>query len=220
MWKGIGTPLAIVGDQSSPKLTPTLFVSLPYARKRSLDEDLFLRRSSARLPSTSHAHKNEPSSWDNYLCSVKIYIGQNNLYKIEPSNYNKIIKNKLLTPTNLIDVTLDQKLMMTSLNFLVNLTKKTEWEKWMKNAYILFENHKRIFFGKKQCRLINPLITELDIVLKKILSKILYRILKNKSNYILWRNSYDTMKWFKNINNKRNFTFVQFDIMDFYPSFS
>ena len=26
------------------------------------------------------------------------------------------------------------------------------------------------------------------------------------------------MKWFKNINNKRNIIFIQFDIMDFYPS--
>ena len=56
------TPSASVGDQSSPKLTLTLFASLPYARNRSLDKDLFCGGSSARLPSTSHAHKNELSS--------------------------------------------------------------------------------------------------------------------------------------------------------------
>ena len=50
-------PLTSVWDQSSPKLTSTLFAGLPYARNRSLDRDLFCGGSSARLPSTSHAHK-------------------------------------------------------------------------------------------------------------------------------------------------------------------
>ena len=35
--------------------------------------DIFFK-TSARLPSTSHAHENELSSWDNYVCSVTIYI--------------------------------------------------------------------------------------------------------------------------------------------------
>ena len=47
-------PLTSVWDQSSPKLTSTLFAGLPYARNRSLDRDLFCGGSSARLPSTSH----------------------------------------------------------------------------------------------------------------------------------------------------------------------
>ena len=50
-------PLTSVWDQSSPKLTSTLFAGLPYTRNRSLDRDLFCGGSSARLPSTSHAHK-------------------------------------------------------------------------------------------------------------------------------------------------------------------
>ena len=57
MWKWVENPLTSVGDQSGPTLTPTFFASLPYARNRSLDYDLFCRVSSARLPSMSHAHK-------------------------------------------------------------------------------------------------------------------------------------------------------------------
>ena len=49
--------LTSVGDQSSPKLTSTLFAGLPYAWNRSFDWDLFCGRSSARLPLMSHAHK-------------------------------------------------------------------------------------------------------------------------------------------------------------------
>ena len=38
----------------------------------------------------------------------------------------------------------------------------------------------------------------------------------NHSN--LWRNSYDTIDWFWKIKNKSKATFMQFDIIDFYPS--
>ena len=50
-------PLTNVCDQSNPKLTSTLFAGLPYARNRSFDWDLFCGGSSAKLLSTSHAHK-------------------------------------------------------------------------------------------------------------------------------------------------------------------
>ena len=50
-------PLTNVRDQSSPKLTSTLFAGSPYARNRSLEWDFFYGGSSAKLPSTSHAHK-------------------------------------------------------------------------------------------------------------------------------------------------------------------
>ena len=50
-------PLTSVRDQSSPKLTSTLFAGLPYAGNRSLDWEIFCWGSSARLPLMSHVHK-------------------------------------------------------------------------------------------------------------------------------------------------------------------
>ena len=38
----------------------------------------------------------------------------------------------------------------------------------------------------------------------------------NHSN--LWRNLYGTIEWFRKIKNKSKGTFMQFDIIDFYPS--
>ena len=55
-------PLTNVWDQSSSKLTSTLFAGLPYARNRNLDWDLFCGVSSAKLPSTLHAHKMDARS--------------------------------------------------------------------------------------------------------------------------------------------------------------
>ena len=34
----------------------------------------------------------------------------------------------------------------------------------------------------------------------------------------LWKNSSDTIEWFRNIKNKTKTTFIQFDIIEFYPS--
>ena len=40
----------------------------------------------------------------------------------------------------------------------------------------------------------------------------------NNSTNILWKNSFDTIEWFKNIKHKSKTIFIQFDIIDFYPS--
>ena len=50
-------PLTKAWGQASPELTSTLFVCLSYARNRSLERELFSGESSAKLPSTLHAHK-------------------------------------------------------------------------------------------------------------------------------------------------------------------
>ena len=47
-------PLTNIWGQFSPEWTSTLFVCLSYARKRSLDRDLFCGVWSARLPSAIH----------------------------------------------------------------------------------------------------------------------------------------------------------------------
>ena len=49
---------------------------------------------------------------------------------------------------------------------------------------------------------------------KSLIKNTVSNILKN-SNYNLWMNSYDAIERFKK---KRNATFIQFDIMDFYSS--
>ena len=71
--------------------------------------------------------------------------------------------------------------------------------------------------NKLQSRLINPLKTELGKVSKNIIKNIVTYV--KKADYSnLWKNSYDTIEWFKKIKNKSKATFKQFDIIDFYPS--
>ena len=42
--------------------------------------------------------------------------------------------------------------------------------------------------------------------------------MKKANHRNLWRNSYDTIEWFRKMKNKSKATFMQFDIIDFYPS--
>ena len=89
----------------------------------------------------------------------------------------------------------------------------------MKDAYILFIDHKPNFENKLQSRLINPSKTELGIISKIIIQNIVLNIQKTTHNN-LWKNSNDTVEWFINIKNKSKATFIQFDIIDFNPSIS
>ena len=86
-----------------------------------------------------------------------------------------------------------------------------------KSAYILFKDHKKNFPDKKQTRLINPTKTELGFLSKDIIQKITSRLMSSHK-YNLWKNSMDTIDWFRKIKDKKRSTFVQFDIMEFYPS--
>ena len=42
--------------------------------------------------------------------------------------------------------------------------------------------------------------------------------LMSSHKYNLWKNSLDTIDWFRKIKDKKRSTFVQFDIIEFYPS--
>ena len=55
-----------------------------------------------------------------------------------------------------------------------------------KSAYILFKDHKHDFNHYKQARLINPTKTELGLVSKNVIQKIITKILEN-SRYDLWK---------------------------------
>ena len=78
--------------------------------------------------------------------------------------------------------------------------------------YVLFF---RIINGT--LKIINRPETELSLISKNIIQSIVTKILNN-SRYNLWKNSLDTIEWFENIKHKNKTTFIQFDIIDFYPT--
>ena len=59
----------------------------------------------------------------------------------------------------------------------------------------------------------------LGIISKKILVDIL-PVVRLKTGLLQWKNSFEVLKWFENISNKNLYTFMKFDVIEFYPSIS
>ena len=138
------------------------------------------------------------------------------MYKIKPS----ILKNKI-TDNYKIDYnnTFDQ-INKDTCSFANKLHINDRLGKFKKkDAYILFKDHKPNFINKLQTRLINPSKTDLGKISKNIIQNSATNV-KEANHSNLWRNSYDTIEWFRKIKNTSKATFRQFDIIDFYPSIS
>ena len=64
-------------------------------------------------------------------------------------------------------------------------------------------------------------MTELGLVYQKLSKNITFnRQRKEKVRYNLSKNSLDVTEWFRNIQCKSRTTFIQFDMIEFYPSIS
>ena len=73
------------------------------------------------------------------------------------------------------------------------------------------------FMNHPTTRLINSSKSEIERISKHILDQINTELV-NKLSVNKWKNTISVIKWFKNINYKRLYKFLQFNIWDFYPS--
>ena len=86
-------------------------------------------------------------------------------------------------------------------------------------AYITIRDHKEGFPHKLSFCLLNPSKSDIAKISENILDQI------NKSLIAFmhanhWKNTSSVIDWFKNIPNKRQSSFIQFDVENFYPSIS
>ena len=83
--------------------------------------------------------------------------------------------------------------------------------------FVTLEDHKDNFQSSVSCRLTNPSKSELGKISKSILENINHHLIKLLCINQL-KNSASIIEWFKHIKEKRNCTFINFDIREFYPS--
>ena len=86
-----------------------------------------------------------------------------------------------------------------------------------REPFITLKDHKPNFDSKPTCRLINPAKSEMGIVSQKILKKINQEI-RATTQMNQWQNTTEFIDWYKELDNKKTRTFIQFDIENFYPS--
>ena len=143
-----------------------------------------------------------------------------NLYKVKPESYKKLLVDNVTakykkTSTATTDA-INQEAKIISAKF--DLEDKIEILD-EKNAFITLKDHKPNFPNNPKCRLINPSKSEIGKISKSFLDDINSK-LRTATGLIQWRNTNDVISWFQNINNKKDCTFLKYDIVDFYPSIS
>ena len=86
-------------------------------------------------------------------------------------------------------------------------------------AFVTLKDHKEHFERDRPCRLINPAKNEIGKISKQLLQKI-NKELRETTGLTQWQSTKAALDWFKNIPNKKQKRFMQFDIDSFYPSIS
>ena len=84
-------------------------------------------------------------------------------------------------------------------------------------TFIILKDHKDNFSDRPSCRLINPTKNDPGKISKNIIEQINQEIL-TKTDVNQWKNTSNVINWFNNIENKKDCSFIQFEIKEFYPS--
>ena len=130
------------------------------------------------------------------------------LHKNMTKTYKKIAVNTVSSINN------EAKEIATKLNLAnrINVTAERE-------AFITLKDHKPNFKNNLTCRLINPAKSEIGKVSKQLLDRINKKVIASiKINQ--WKNTASVLAWFNSISNKDQYSFIAFDVVDFYPSIS
>ena len=141
-----------------------------------------------------------------------------NMYEMPKDNYNKLLQENITKNykkcDNSIKTIIDTEAKMIAGK--IGLEEKMECYA-ERNAFITLKDHKENFRQNPKCRLINPAKSEMGLVSKTILEKVIHRI-SESTNLNQWRNTTTVIDWFKRIPDKKKCKFIKFDIVDFYPS--
>ena len=88
-----------------------------------------------------------------------------------------------------------------------------------RDAFITLKDHKPNFANNPTCRLISPTKSEIGKISKQILDRVNKKII-SALTLNQWKNTTAVLNWFNNVENKNQYSFITFDVADFYPSIS
>lgn len=146
-----------------------------------------------------------------------------NLYQVSDSDYRKLVSDNITKDYKKSEAfakrTVDRKSKQLINNIDQNLSKRMEAHS-QSPCFITLKDHKDGFASNPKCRLINPAKTDLGKVSKQILVNINNKI-RASTGLKQWRCTAEVISWFSDLCSKnRKCKFLQFDIVEFYPSIS
>ena len=141
-----------------------------------------------------------------------------NIYEMKPQDHEKLIMENITKTYQKATDKLEKAINMEAKNIAKSYKLAERIDHLPKpETFITLKDHKDNFSNKPSCRLIKPTKNELGKISKKIIDQINQEILK-KTDVNQWKNTSDVINWFNNIKNKKDFSFIQFDLKEFCPS--
>ena len=142
-----------------------------------------------------------------------------NMYRLNKNDYQNLLKNAITTTYKKANKNIGTIINEEGIKFAkpADILDKIEIN-GTGNSFVTLKDHKENFTNHPTTRLINPSKNEIGRICKHILDQINTKLI-SKLRVNEWKNTISVIKWFKNVNNKRLYKFLQFDIKDFYPSF-
>lgn len=141
-----------------------------------------------------------------------------NLYQISSEEYQKLLQQnitkdyKRANNNRMDDINKRTNVLAQKLKIGDRMEKYTTTP-----AFLTLKDHKDHFTTNTKCRLINPAKSNLGIVSKQILER-LVREIRSNSGYNLWKSTSEVLDWFNSTRSTKSPMFLKFDIQEFYPS--
>ena len=142
-----------------------------------------------------------------------------NHYRVEPAVYDKLLQDEITKDYKKTSRAQVKQVNAETAEIAAQLGLDDRMEIFQESeAFFSVKDHKSGFKdGVVKLRLLNPAKTDLGVILKKILEeKISATIAKTGLNS--WSNTAEALKWFQELPNSKNMTFISYDIANHYPS--
>ena len=141
-----------------------------------------------------------------------------NYYKIEPEQYKELVKKNVEAEYQKEKVKNVQQVNKAHKKIVKKLGIEDRVFKTMtRECFVTFKDHKPNFQNNPKCRLLNPTKCEVGKISQQILSKKL-NIIRRKTGLNQWKNVYSVIEWYKKLKNKKNLSFIIFDLVNYYPT--
>ena len=155
--------------------------------------------------------------------SKEVYVPADkttNLYKVPPDEYKKLLSDNVTANYKKANTTVKTRIDREAKKIAKKLDLDDRIEQYAeKDAFITLKDHKENFENNPKCRLLNPAKSEIGVVSSQLLKRI-NGDLRETLGVRQWKNSKDVLNFFTNIQQRQTHKFVQFDIVEFYPSIS
>ena len=192
-------------------------------RLKAFESDLFDLIQNIKFTHYKSEHQKKLQKDLKKLLSVKQLIipsdKTGNLYYVDPQAYNKLMHETITADYKLSEANTIENINNEAKNIIssANATNKKIPKYVTSEAFLTIKDHKKNFPHVIKCRNINPSKSSIGKWSKSILQRHINTI-RSKTNLIQWKNSNEVTKWFNNIENKCRKIFINFDIVNFYPS--